>query len=135
MTNRFLISFTPPAIALLLASCSFGPNCGNSHPYKNYVASAPLKAPAGVTLPPADAAYQVPGAGTRVAPAAATSAEPCMVTPPSVLTRQDMAKPGSPAPAKAPANPAPAAATKPPASPAPAAASHPRPVAGLGSME
>ncbi|HEX4300614.1 MAG TPA: hypothetical protein VH327_07065 [Gammaproteobacteria bacterium] len=133
MTNRFLISFTPPAIALLLASCSFGPNCGNSHPYKNYVAGAPLKAPTGVTLPPADAAYQVPAAGTRGAPAATTSAEPCMVTPPSVLTRQDMAKPGSPAPAKATA--VPGAVTQAPAKPAPAAASHPRPVAGLDSME
>ena len=138
MTNRFLVSFAPPAIALLLASCSFAPSCGNSHPYKNYVAVGPIKAPAGVTVPRADAAYQIPAAGTAAtpvaAPAAATSVDPCLVTPPSVLTKQDMAKSGSPAPA-AKTMTAPAVATKPPVSPAPAPASHPQPVAGAGSME
>jgi hypothetical protein len=138
MTNRFLVSFTPPAVALLLASCSFAPGCGNSHPYKNYVAVKPLQAPAGVTVPRPDAAYQIPAAGTGAAPVAApaagTASQPCMVAPPNVLTRQDMAKPGSPAPA-ANATPASAVATKAPAKAAPAPTSHPRPVAGNGSME
>ena len=130
MTNRLLISLVPPAIALLLASCSSGPSCGNSHPYRNYVASGPIKAPAGVTVPPVDPAYRIPAAGTAAAPAAGTSvANPCMVTPPSVLTPQDMARPGS-APAPKPAVAVPAAATKGSAKPAPPAASNPPPVAG-----
>jgi uncharacterized lipoprotein len=131
MTNRLLVSLMPPAIALLLASCGFAPSCGNSHPYKNYVAGAPLKAPAGVTLPPVDTAYRIPAAGTAATPAASTSAQPCSVTPPSVLTPQDMARPASPAPA-AKATPATSKAS---ASPAPAPVTHPRPVAGRGSME
>lgn len=148
MTNRFLVSLTSPAIALLLASCSFAPSCGNSHPYKNYVASGPIKAPAGVTVTPVDPAYKIPAAGTAAAPAAATNADPCLVTPPSVLTKQDMAKPLAPAPgvkpvAAPPAGtkaqpkpvPAPAASTQAPATPAPASPTHPRPVAGTGSME
>ncbi|HEY1772755.1 MAG TPA: hypothetical protein VGH91_06145 [Gammaproteobacteria bacterium] len=147
MTKRLLISLTPPAVALLLASCSFAPSCGNSHPYKNYVARGPIKAPAGVTVPSVDPAYQIPAAGTVAAPAAATSVDPCLVTPPSVLTKEDMAKPLSAAPAakpavaasptgtKAPAKLAPAAATKLSASPAPAPASNPPPVAGGGAME
>jgi hypothetical protein len=133
MTNRFLVSFTPPAVALLLASCSFAPSCGNSHPYKNYVATKPIQAPAGVTVPRPDAAYQIPAAGTGAAPVAApaagTASQPCMVTPPNVLTRQDMAKSGSLAPA-ANATPAPGPLTKAPAKPAPAASSNPPPVAG-----
>jgi len=129
MTNRLLISIVPPIAALLLASCSFAPNCGNSHPYKNYVAEAPLKAPPGVTLPQPDTAYRIPAAGTAAAPAAATSAQPCMVTPPSVLTPQDMARPGSPAPATQ-ATPAPQAA-----SPAPAPVTRRPPVAAPASME
>jgi hypothetical protein len=138
MTNRLLVSFAPPAMALLLTSCSFAPGCGDSHPYKNYVAGKPLQAPAGVTVPRPDAAYQIPAAGTGAAPVAApaagTAAQPCIVTPPTVLTRQDLAKPGSPAPA-ANATPAPAAVTKAPANLAPAPATHPRPVAGSVAME
>jgi uncharacterized lipoprotein len=130
MTNRLLISFVPPAVALLLASCSTGPNCGNFHPYKNNVARGPIKAPAGVTVPLPDPAYKIPTAGTVAAPAVATAAaNPCLVTPPSVLTSQDMAKPIQ-APAAKPAAAVPAAATQAPAMPAPAAATKPPPVAG-----
>jgi|GEM_PF-1601677 len=128
MTNRLLISLVPPAVALLLASCSTGPNCGNYHPYQNYVAGGPIKSPAGVTVPTPDPAYKIPASGTAAAPAtAASAANPCLVTPPSVLTPQDMAKPGA---APKPAAAAPAAATKAPAKPAPAAATNPPPVAG-----
>ena len=131
MTNRLLISFAPPAIALLLASCSTGPNCGNYHPYKNYVALGPIKAPAGATVPTPDPAYKIPTAGTATAPAAATStANPCLVTPPSVLTPQDMARQAAPAPTAKPAAAAPAPATKAQPKPAPAAATNPPPVAG-----
>lgn len=130
MTNRLLICFAPPAIALLLASCSTGPNCGNYHPYKNYVARGPIKAPAGATAPTPDPAYKIPTAGTATVPAAATSAaNPCLVTPPSVLTPQDMARQAAPAPAAKPLA-APAPATKARPKPAPAAATNPPPVAG-----
>ena len=116
MTNRLFISLTPLAATLLLASCGFARTCDNSHPYKSNVARAPLKAPAGVTVPAPDAAYQIPAAGTAAAPAATTSADPCLVTPPSVLTKQDMARPiqAPPAGTKAPPKPAPAAASKSP---------------------
>jgi hypothetical protein len=142
MTNRLLASLVLPAAAALLASCSSTPACGNSHPYTTgYSAHAPLKAPAGVTLPLADPAYQVPAAGTAPvpAPAAGAAAAPCLVNPPSVLTSSDMTRTIKPAPAAAtktkPAVAVPAAGTKAPANPAPTAASNPPPVAGGGAME
>ncbi len=133
MTHRLLVSLLLPAAALMLASCSSTPSCGNSHPYTGNAAVAPLKAPAGVTLPPADPAYKLPAAGTATAPvsapAAGTASAPCLVTPPSVLTKQDMVKP---IPLKLGPKPvaAPSAGTKTQPKPAPAAASNPPPVAG-----
>jgi uncharacterized lipoprotein len=139
MTNRLLASLVLPAAAVVLASCSSTPSCGNSHPYTTgYNAHAPLKAPAGVTVPQADPAYQVPAAGTAPVPASGTAAAPCLVTPPSVLTPGDMTRTIKPAPAATktkPAVAAPAAGTKAPANPAPAPASNPPPVAGGGAME
>jgi uncharacterized lipoprotein len=101
------------ALACLLASCSSTPSCGNSHTYLTNTARPPLQAPAGVTLPKPDLAYLVPGAGTQVAataaPASGTAAAPCLVTPPDVLTKEDMSRPPSVVPKQ----------TKPPAKSAP----------------
>lgn len=110
MTNRLFRPLSALTMASLLASCSTGLTCGNSHPYANYNPTPVLKAPAGTTLPPVDPAYLVPAASTSAkaapapaastlavatqAPAAATNgAQPCLVTPPNVLTKQDMAAP------------------------------------------
>jgi len=92
-----LPSLSLAALTCLLASCSGTPSCGNSHPYASNVQHAPLQAPAGVTLPKPDAAYTIPAAGTKAgatpAPAAGTNgAQPCLVTPPSVLTKEDMSR-------------------------------------------
>ncbi|HEY4126900.1 MAG TPA: hypothetical protein VGN70_02515 [Gammaproteobacteria bacterium] len=140
MTNRLLIFLVLPAAAVALASCSSAPTCGNSHQYlTGYATHAPLKAPAGVTLPTADPAYKIPVAGTApapvAAPAAGISAAPCLVTPPTVLTPEDMNKVVKPAPVAKPAVAAPAADTKAAAKPVPSAASNPPPVAGGGAME
>jgi uncharacterized lipoprotein len=83
-------------LACLLASCSSAPSCGNPHSYLGNTARPPLQAPAGVTLPRPDPAYLVPGAATKVAatpaPALGTAAAPCLVVPPSVLTKEDMSR-------------------------------------------
>ena len=83
-------------LACLLASCSSAPSCGDSHSYLGNVGRPPLQAPPGVTLPRPDPAYLVPGAGTKAAatpaPATGTAAAPCLVTPPSVLTKEDMSR-------------------------------------------
>ena len=133
MTNRLLVLLLLPAAASMLASCSSTPSCGNSHPYTGAAMVAPIKAPAGVTLPPADPAYKLPAAGTAAmpvaAPAAGTASAPCLVTPPSVLTNQDMVKPIPLKPASKPVA-APPAGTKTQPKPVPAAASNPPPVAG-----
>jgi len=112
-----LPSLSLAALTCLLASCSGTPSCGNSHPYASNVQHAPLQAPAGVTLPKPDAAYTIPAAGTKAgatpAPAAGTNgAQPCLVTPPSVLTKEDMSKP----PISVPKPTAPPAAKQPPSS-------------------
>lgn len=108
MTNRLFQPLSALTAASLLASCTTGLTCGNSHPYTNYAPKPPLQAPAGVTLPATDPAYLVPAASTKAtpapvagslaaatpAPAASTNgAQPCLVTPPNVLTKQDMAAP------------------------------------------
>jgi hypothetical protein len=137
--------------ATLLASCSTGLTCGNSHPYANYNPAPPLKAPAGVTVPAPDPAYAVPAAGTAAkatpapvagsgtavtpAPAAGTNgAQPCLVTPPNVLTKTDMAAPPKTA---APAKPTIPIGTHPGSSgnPPPEQGLPPPPVARRGSME
>ena len=127
-----VLSLSLTALAALLASCSSAPTCGNSHPYLTYGARPPLQAPAGVTLPKPDPAYVVPGAGTKAAatpaPAVGTAAAPCLVTPPSVLTKEDMTRSVKPVPA---ATPAPKGATQAPAK----AATGPQPVAARGGME
>ena len=91
-----VLSLSLPALACLLASCSGTPTCGNSHPYLANTSSAPLQAPAGVTLPKPDPAYAIPAASTKVAatgtPSADAVANPCLVTPPSVLTKEDMTR-------------------------------------------
>lgn len=108
-----LLPLSLTALACLLASCSGTPTCGNSHPYLNSAASAPLQAPAGVTLPKPDPAYAIPAAGTRVAatqaPAMGTAAAPCLVVPPALLTKEDMSRPPSVVPKQkvAPAKDAP----------------------------
>jgi hypothetical protein len=122
--------------ASLLASCSGSLACGNSHPYANNTARPPLTAPPGVTLPAPDPAYLVPAAGTGAkatpAPGAGTNgAQPCLVTPPNVLTKTDMARPGKATPKPVAA---PAAGTA-PAKPAPAPSTHVPPVAAGRSME
>ena len=129
MKSHFL-SLSLAALAGLLASCSSAPTCGNSHPYLANTARPPLQAPAGVTLPKPDPAYLVPGAGTKAAatqaPTAGTAAGPCLVRPPSVLTKEDMSR-------------APTALPKPSehpgAAPPPPAHTPPPPVATKGSME
>ena len=136
MRHRHFASLAALPAVSLLASCSGALTCGNSHPYATTTARPPLTAPPGTTLPAPDPAYLVPAAGTSAkatpAPGASTNgAQPCLVTPPNVLTKADMARP-----AKAPAKPtaAPAAGSA-PAKPAPAAATHVPPVAANGSME
>ena len=130
-----LPSLSLATLTCLLASCSSAPNCGNSHPYLANQPSALLQAPAGVTLPKPDPAYAVPAAGTKAAAtlvpaAAANGAQPCLVTPPSVLTKEDMAKPPSVVPKeKAP----PIQGSPPPANPYSGPPSNT--VAGKGAME
>jgi uncharacterized lipoprotein len=89
-----VLSLSLTALACLLASCTGTPVCGNSHPYVGSASRAPLQAPAGVTLPKPDAAYAIPAASTKAgavqAPAMGTAVAPCLVTPPSVLTKEDM---------------------------------------------
>ena len=87
------LSLSLTALTCLLASCSGARTCGNSHPYLANRPRPPLQAPAGVTLPKPDPAYLVPGAATRspAAPADAAAA-PCLVEPPSVLTKEDMSR-------------------------------------------
>lgn len=138
MTNR-LFPLSALTAASLLASCSTGLTCGNSHPYTNYSPKPPLQAPAGVTLPKPDPAYLVPAAGTAAkltpAPAAATNgAEPCLVTPPNVLTKADMAAPPKTA---APSKPTVPIGTHPSTSgnPPPEQGLPQPPVASRGSME
>lgn len=111
-----VLSLSLPALACLLASCSGTPACGNSHPYVTSASRAPLQAPAGVTLPKPDAAYAIPAASTKAgavpAPGMGTAVAPCLVHPPSVLTKEDMSRAPSVVPKqKAPpiqGNPAPA---------------------------
>lgn len=140
MTKR-LSTFLMVSAAMLLASCSTGLTCGNSHPYANYNPVPPLKAPAGVTVPTPDPAYVVPAASTKLVPAAAAGtlaaatpapaaatngAQPCLVTPPNVLTKADMAAPPK---TEAPAKPTVPTGTHPQNS------GKPPPVADRGSME
>ena len=136
MTNRPLIFLLLPALATLLTSCSGTPSCGNSHAYKTNTARSLLKAPAGVTLPAPDNAYVIPAAGTAVAavPAAGTTSGPCLVTPPSVLTPEDMAKPVKAASAPKPVA-APASGSKAAVSPAAQPATRPPRIASSGGME
>jgi len=119
MTSRPLITFVLLGSTALLASCTTGLSCGNSHPYAAYTARAPLTAPPGVTVPAPDPAYQVPAGGSKTTGASAGTtpqAQPCLVTPPQVLTSTDLRH----------AAPAPAASTasNPQPSPAPAATTH-----------
>jgi len=151
MTKRLFSYLSVPSAAILLASCSTGLTCGNSHPYTNYAPKPPLQAPAGTTLPLADPAYLVPAASTAAkatpapvvgtlatatpAPAASTNgAQPCLVTPPNVLTKQDMAAPPK---AAAPIKPTIPIGTHPGSSgnPPPEGGLPPPPVASRGSME
>ena len=139
MTNRLFLSLSALTAASLLASCSAGLTCGNSHPYTNYAPQPPLQAPAGVTLPKPDPAYVVPAAGTTAqvtpAPAAASNgAQPCLVTPPNVLTTADMAAPpqtAAPRKATVPIGTHPGSAGNPP----PDEGLPQPPVARRGSME
>jgi hypothetical protein len=136
MRHRHLASLTMLSAASLLASCSGGLSCGNSHPYATNTSRPPLTAPPGVTLPAPDPAYLVPAAGsaTRAIPAPGAStngAQPCLVIPPKVLTNADMARPAGGA---AKPSAAPAAATA-PTKPAPAPGTHVPPVAAGGAME
>jgi len=129
MTHRPLAPLALLGLTGLLTSCSTELACGNAHPYAGYTARAPLAAPAGVTVSKPDAAYLIPAAGTGAkAPAAANIgvAQPCLVTPPEVLTPADL----NPARPKA----APAASTTAPATPAPAARTRPN-LADKGPLE
>jgi hypothetical protein len=93
------LSLSLTVLTCLLASCSSTRTCGNSHPYLANSARPPLQAPAGVTLPKPDPAYLVPGAATH-SPAsrgpAGTATTPCLVEPPSVLTKEDMSRAPTP---------------------------------------
>ena len=141
MTNRFFMSLSMLSAASLLASCSAGLTCGNSHPYAGYRPVAPLKAPPGATLPKPDSAYVIPAASTAAkatpAPAAGTNgAQPCLVTPPNVLTKTDMAAPPK---TEAPAKPTVPIGTHPGAGAGggglPPPGGGPPPVADRGAME
>ena len=126
--KSYLLPLSLTALASLLASCSSTPSCGNSHPYLANRPVAPLQAPAGVTLPKPDAAYAIPAAGTKAAavPSAVTSNGPCLVRPPSVLTKEDMSR----APTTLPKP-----SEHPGAAPPPAHLPPPPPVAAKGAME
>ena len=115
MKNLSLV-LTPCLLACgLLAGCSSGPACGDSHPYAQSGSVPRLQAPAGLTVPAPDPAYVIPPAATSTAPAAAPANGACMVIPPNVL---------------------PPAVTKTKPAIAPSAASHaPPPVAVSGPME
>lgn len=139
MTNRLFLCLSALTASSLLASCSTGLTCGNSHPYTNYSPKPLLQAPPGVTLPKPDPAYVIPAAGTvaKVAPApaaAANGAQPCLVTPPSVLTKADMAAPpkvAAPRKGTVPIGTHPGSSGNPPPTPD----LPPPPVARRGSME
>lgn len=153
MTKNAPVSLSLAALLSLLAGCSSQPSCGNSHPYMDSHAGAPLQAPAGVTLPAPDQAYVIPGPkGSEIA--SQQQVGNCMIKPPDVLgplgapaavsavtptisrhrhgKAYEVTKPAS-KPVTAPA----AATTAAPAtpSPTPAATTHGAPVAGGGPLE
>lgn len=86
---------------IVLAGCS-SLGCGDPHPYLNSPGVAPLKAPAGLTIPAADPAYAV----GKVTPAAGKggdrdAAGVCLINPPNVLPVVNTSKPATGAPAAA----------------------------------
>lgn len=68
-----------------LAGCS-SLSCGDPHPYLNSGANPPLKAPAGLSVPPPDPAYEIAGvtanAGKRTD---LNAAGVCLINPPQVV--------------------------------------------------
>lgn len=123
MIYRIVKVFVPLSTLLLLGACG-GIACGNAHVYQDSVARGPLKAPAGITVPPPDSAYVIPGAATATSP----QSLPCMIQPPELIPAVTTAKkPPAAKPAAtvaAPAKAVPAAGTsQSPANAVPAAAS------------
>ncbi|HLW73881.1 MAG TPA: hypothetical protein VKT74_02305 [Gammaproteobacteria bacterium] len=128
MKNPFLV-LTPCLLACsLLAGCSSGPACGDTHPYTQSIAGPRLKAPPGLTLPAPDPAYVILPPSTT-SPAATPASGACMVNPPNVLPPPALTK-------VKPVSAAPVKSAEPAATPPPSAASHaPPPVAAGRSME
>lgn len=152
MTKHAPVSLALALLLSLLAGCSSQLTCGNSHPYVDSRAGAPLQAPAGVTLPAPDAAYVIPGSKGGATPAQTVGS--CMIKPPDVLgplgapaavsavtptisrhrhgKTYEVAKPAT-QPVAVPA--ASTHASSGTSSPVPAATTHGAPVAGGGSLE
>lgn len=125
MTYRIIKVFVPLSASLLLGACG-GIVCGNAHAYQDSAARGPLKAPPGITVPPPDSAYAIPGAATATHP----QSLPCMIQPPELIPAVTTAK--KPQAAK----PAATAAAPVKAVPAAASAAHPvgaAPAATTGS--
>lgn len=92
---------------LALSGCGSLP-CGDPHPYYNNTAGAPLKTPAGLSVPAPDPSFAIPGeipaSGKRTDRDASGV---CLVTPPEVITPASSVTPKAVAPSPAPAKPAP----------------------------
>lgn len=78
-------------IALVLAAgvmtgCS-SLSCGDPHPYLNSGVTPPLKAPAGLSVPPPDPAYAIAGvtAGSAGKRTDLNAAGACLISPPQVV--------------------------------------------------
>jgi len=119
-----------------LSGCATA-QCGDAHAYKNSTIGAPLKAPAGMSVPKADPSYKIPGqASSKGKQKNTDSSGACIVFPPAVVSSK-ASETSQPAEqqqgaTKAPAAKQPAAPKSAPASPAPAAATSAAPAVATG---
>ncbi|MGH8400180.1 MAG: hypothetical protein ACRESU_03675 [Gammaproteobacteria bacterium] len=81
---------------LVLSGCATTP-CGNPHPYTSDTVGAPLKAPAGMSVPAPDPTYAIPAEKPAAKPAD-DAAGACLAVPPQLITPQSSENNVKPAP-------------------------------------
>lgn len=91
MTKSLGVVFT--LLGLALAGCSTL-SCGDSHPYLNSIASPPLHAPPGLSVPAPDPDYAISGVAPRNKVAATKDAAgTCLINPPQLIQPQPATAP------------------------------------------